>query len=84
MDGFGKKTRVMSFLAAEAEATHFGFGELEKARRCEWLHSFLKTLVQSAGGGEGDLLLQDDVDEAAKARLADPERRLAVNRYDAG
>lgn len=28
MNGFGKEARVVSLLAAEAQAAHFGFGEL--------------------------------------------------------
>jgi hypothetical protein len=78
VNSFGKKACVMGFLAAEAEPTHFTFGEFKKAAGCEWLNSVLQAEVQRAGRGKRNLLLQDDVNQGGKTWLSRPKRRQSV------
>jgi hypothetical protein len=78
IDGVGEQAGVVGLLAAETELAHFDFGELEKFCGSEGLYHFLQLLIKRAGGGERDLLLENDVDESWEAGLADPEGRDAV------
>src|ERR1700685_3029704 len=78
LDGVGEEARVVRFLAAEAELAHFDFGELEELFGGERADGFFELLIEGAGGGWRDLLLEDDVDERGEAGFADPERQHSI------
>jgi len=75
---FGEKARVQSFLAAEADAKELGVGEFQEAFGSEGIYGGFQAFESGFCGSQRNLLLEDDVDERGKARLADPERRTAV------
>src|SRR5256712_4786014 len=72
-----ERTDVASFLPAEADRPQCHVVELQPSRRGRRSDERLEPVVGRARGGEGDLLLEDDVHEGAKAGLAGPQRRRA-------
>lgn len=74
-EGGRKRPRVARLLAAEPDGQELGVGQLEEARGCGRVGGCLQPVVGSAGRGERDLLLEDDVDEGPEPGRAIPERR---------
>ena len=75
---FGEEARVQSFLAAEADAQQLGVGEAQETSWSERADGGFQAVERRFRGGERDLLLENDVDESRKPRLANPERGRAV------
>jgi len=78
LDGVGEEARVVRFLPAEAELAHFDFGEPQELFGGEGADGLFEFVIKGAGGGERNLLLENDVNERREAGFANPERWNAV------
>jgi hypothetical protein len=82
LEGFGEEAGVESFLATETHGAEFDVGQFQESGWSERLYCGLKFIEECAGGGQGDLLLQNDVEERWKSGLPYPERGYAVFFHD--
>src|SRR5438445_3954933 len=69
----------MRFLSAEADALQHGIAEFQEPPRRERTCGVVQANKCRLGRGQRNLLLENDVHERWKARLAYPERRRAVS-----
>ncbi len=75
---FGKKPGVKRFLPAETDAQQFGVTELQESLGSQGMDFRFEPIESRFGRCQGNLLLENDVDERGKSRLADPQRRPAI------
>jgi hypothetical protein len=81
-NGVGQISCIKRLLTTEADTLEHCVIELEKVRRLEHGQRGTQTIECRARRGERNLLLEYQVDERRKARLATPQRWWSVNARD--
>ena len=84
LDRLGECAAVARLLAAEPDGQQLGVGQGEEAGRRQRVGGDAEPVERRPRGRQRDLLLEDDVEQGRKTRLAIPQRRRAVAGDDPG
>src|SRR4029453_17529214 len=83
-DRAGKRATIPGLLPAETDRQELGVGELEEPRRGRRVRPGQQPVERRARRGQGDLLLEDDVQQRRKPRFPVPKRRRTMPGDDGG